>query len=93
MPIMNESQSDSVEILIDGQLFRVPSDVTVAAALLNIGVRAFRTSVTGAPRAPLCGMGICFECRVTIDGVPHRRSCLVRVADRMEIVTDSPANS
>lgn len=93
MPIMSEAQRDSVEIFVDGKSVRVAADVTVAAALLNAGVRAFRTSVSGAPRAPLCGMGICFECRVTIDGVPHRRSCLVRVADQMVIVTGSAAHS
>lgn len=83
------ASTELVEILIDGQPFRVPSDVTVAAAVFNAGGREFRESVTGTPRAPLCGMGICFECRVTIDGVPHRRSCLVRVADQMVIVTGS----
>ena len=61
---------------------------TVAAALLDAGVRSFRRSVRGEPRGPLCGMGICFECRVTIDGVPHRRACLVPVADGMRVTTD-----
>ncbi len=48
------------------------------------GTRAFvtlRRSATGEPRGPLCGMGTCFECRVTIDGVPHRRSCAEIVRD------------
>lgn len=36
---------------------------------------AFRTSVSGEPRAPMCGMGICMECRATVDGVPHQRTC------------------
>jgi len=51
------------------------------------GVSAFRRSVTGEPRGPLCGMGICFECRVTIDGVPHSRSCQTPCADGMEVRT------
>ncbi len=58
---------------------------TLAAALLGAGVLRFRSSVDGAPRAPLCGMGTCFECRVTVDGEPHRRACLVEVAAGMRV--------
>ena len=60
---------------------------TVAAAILNAGMTACRTSVTGGPRGPVCGMGICYECRVTIDGVAHQRSCNVIAAEGMEVVT------
>jgi sarcosine oxidase subunit alpha len=77
----------SVSILIDGRLLEVPEGITVAAALLNAGEDAFRDSVTGAPRGPLCGMGICFECRVTIDGVPARRACLEPVVGGMRVTT------
>ena len=69
----------------------VPAGVTVAAALLDVGASAFRRSVSGEPRAPLCGMGTCYECRVTIDGVAHRRACLVTVADGMHVTTASAA--
>ena len=65
----------------------VDDGTTVAAAVSNSGVNEFRTSVTGRPRGPLCGMGICFECRVTIDGVPHERSCNVLATEGMEVVT------
>ena len=44
-------------------------------------------SVTGEPRGPLCGMGICFECRATIDGMPHQRSCQILCAAGMEVRT------
>jgi len=76
-----------VTIVVDGQERRVPADVTVAVALLGLGVRAFRTSVHGEPRAPLCGMGICYECRVDIDGVADRRACLVPVVDGLLVRT------
>jgi hypothetical protein len=49
---------------------------------------AFRRSVTGEARAPLCGMGICFECRVTINGQAHSRSCQIPVADGQNVITD-----
>jgi D-hydroxyproline dehydrogenase subunit gamma len=74
-------------ILIDGQPFDAPEDTTVAVALLMAGQTVFRRSVSGEPRAPLCGMGICFECRVTIDGCGHARSCQIRVREGMEIRT------
>jgi D-hydroxyproline dehydrogenase subunit gamma len=73
--------------MVDGRLVETPEGTTVAALLLNIGEDAFRDSVTGAPRGPLCGMGICFECRVTIDGVPHRRACLALVTHGMRVTT------
>ena len=76
-----------VRIVVDGRDITCASDVTVAAALLDGGVAAFRQSVSGTARGPVCGMGICYECRVTIDGVAHRRACLVTVADGMTVRT------
>ncbi len=49
--------------------------------------RLFRTSVSGQPRSPVCGMGICFECRVTIDDQPHQRACSRLCYPGMEIQT------
>jgi sarcosine oxidase subunit alpha len=80
---------DAVTIVCDGRELRVTAGISVAAALLGVGVSSFRHSVSGDDRAPLCGMGICYECRVTIDGLPHRRACLVTVADGLQITTDS----
>ncbi|MEO5509698.1 MAG: (2Fe-2S)-binding protein [Longimicrobiales bacterium] len=76
-----------VEIRVDGRSVRVETGATVAAALLGDETFAFRTSISGQPRGPLCGMGTCFECRVTINGMPHRRACMTVVATGMEIVT------
>jgi predicted molibdopterin-dependent oxidoreductase YjgC len=77
-----------ITLTVNEQLITVDEGTTVAAVLLSAGVTAFRRSVTGEPRGPLCGMGICFECRVTIDGVKHQRSCIVIAKDGMEVVTD-----
>jgi sarcosine oxidase subunit alpha len=63
-----------VTVMVNGSPVAVPAGATVAAALGSAG-QPSRTSVTGEPRGPLCGMGICFECRVTINGTPHRRAC------------------
>jgi hypothetical protein len=77
----------TLSILVDGRLLEVPEGITVAAALWNAGEDACRDSVTGTPRGPLCGMGICFECRVTIDDVPGRRACLETVTAGMRVAT------
>lgn len=76
-----------VRITVDGAALDVPADSTLAAALVGAGRPGCRRSVTGAVRGPLCGMGSCFECRVTIDGVPHRRACLEPVSPGMVVVT------
>lgn len=74
-------------IQIDGVTITVPAGISVAAAIARLP-RAFRRSVSGQPRAPFCGMGICFECRVSIDGVAQQRACMVPVRDGMQVVTD-----
>lgn len=82
----------TVAITVNGRAHDVPAGTSVAAALLQLGVARFRSSVNGEPRAPLCGMGICYECRVTIDGATHQRSCLVTCAAGMRITTPDGAD-
>jgi predicted molibdopterin-dependent oxidoreductase YjgC len=76
-----------IEITVDGRNIEVEEGAMLAAVLLNQGIVEFRPSVSGEARQPLCGMGICFECRVTIDGESHRRSCLVSVREGMDVIT------
>ncbi|MBI1766288.1 MAG: (2Fe-2S)-binding protein [Acidobacteria bacterium] len=80
---------NAVTLSINGQPWRVPAESTVAAAVLLSGVTTFRRSVTGEARAPLCGMGICYECRVTVNGQAHARSCQIVCAEGMEVRTDA----
>jgi sarcosine oxidase subunit alpha len=77
-----------ITLTIDKTAVSVPEGTTLAAAILNLGNAVFRKSVSGQPRGPLCGMGICFECRVTIDGLKHQRSCTILAADGMEVTTE-----
>lgn len=85
---MVRSESDAeVSIVVDDRRVRVASGITVAAALLNLGVWSFRRSVSGETRGPLCGMGVCFECRVTIDSRPHQRACMIAVVEGMHVHT------
>jgi hypothetical protein len=80
--------SDTVRIKVNNSAIQVPAGTMVAAALAYAGVTQFRRSVTGQPRGPLCGMGICMECRVTINGQPNCRSCEIVCADSMEIISN-----
>ena len=77
-----------ITLTVNGAPVTVADGVTVSVAIALAGVTRHRRSVTGQPRAPLCGMGICFECRVTIDGRPHCRGCQVVCRDGMEVHTD-----
>ena len=79
----------NVNIIVDGVPRRVRADVTVAVALMQAGVTAFRRTDSGAPRLPLCGMGTCFECRVTINGVAGVRACLQPVREGLSVETMS----
>src|SRR5512144_1537946 len=72
---------DTIVLDVNGTRVEVAAGSTVAAALVIAGVTAFHHSPSGEARAPLCGMGLCFECRVTIDGRPHARSCQVLARD------------
>lgn len=78
---------NGVSITVNGVPFDMAAGSTVAAALAAAGA-TFRLSVTGEPRGPLCGMGICYECRVTINGTPHCRSCQIVCQPGMNVRTD-----
>lgn len=75
-----------VHLTIDAQPVSVPAGASVAAAVA-VATTTFRRSRNGEARAPLCGMGVCFECRVRIDGVAQLRACMTPVREGMEVVT------
>lgn len=76
-----------VTMFINGVAVQAHPGETVAVALLAAGTHRFRTSRTGAARAPVCNMGVCFECVVTVDGRPATRSCMTLVEAGMQIET------
>ncbi len=79
---------DAVSLTVNGRLVTVQEGCTVATAVALSSATTFRRSVTGQARAPLCGMGICFECRVIVNGQPHARSCQIICQEGMEVRTD-----
>jgi hypothetical protein len=64
--------------VFEGRSVPFMSTDSVASALLRDGVVAFRRSLSGGPRGPFCGIGICYECLVQIDADPARRACMER---------------
>ncbi len=78
--------ADDIAIELDGETVTVPAAVSVAAALLYLDAIPMRnTLVSGAPRAPFCMMGVCFECLIEIDGVGDQRACQVQVRRGMRV--------
>lgn len=86
-----DNQPRRVTITLDGMAIEACEGDSVAAALLSASPAFTRRSpVSGAPRAPYCMMGICFECLVEIDGVPNRQACMIPVRDGMAVKRQVP---
>ena len=79
--------SSEFTVRVNGATVSVPAGATVAVAMVIAG-QPCRSSVIGEPRGPLCGMGICFECRAMVNGIPHSRTCQLLCEPDMEVKTD-----
>jgi sarcosine oxidase subunit alpha len=79
-----------ITVKIDGRPVTAYAGETVAALLLAEGIRTFRhTARNGQPRSMFCGIGICYDCLVTIDGVPNIRACVTGLTPGMAIETQA----
>jgi aerobic-type carbon monoxide dehydrogenase small subunit (CoxS/CutS family) len=78
---------EALTVFVNGRAVKVPAGSTAVAALTLAGLDAARQSVSGTPRGPLCGMGICFECCALVNG-QRQRTCQVICEQGMEIRTD-----
>ena len=80
-----------IRLMVDGESVVAYEGETVHAALTAAGIRRLKNSNDSKPlesRGIICGMGICYECLVTINHVPDQRACMILVEDRMEIITN-----
>ena len=82
------SRDRHVVLIMDGRPLDVPAGISVAAALALRPPGCSRTSVIGQGRAPFCGMGVCHECRVLIDG-RRQLACQTLCVDGMRVETGS----
>ncbi|MFE2868267.1 (2Fe-2S)-binding protein [Embleya sp. NPDC059259] len=76
-----------VSITLDGRPHSVPAGRSLAAALIATEHPVTRHDRAGRPRAPYCGMGVCFDCAVTVDGTPLVRACQEPVRAGMRVDT------
>ena len=82
-----------VSVTIDGRPVPAHLGESVAAVMLAEGLAATRLTRGGAPRGVFCGMGVCFDCLVTVDGVPNTRACVTWVEDGMVIARQEGSSS
>ncbi len=96
MKSLRLSRPDSVApltVTVDGEAVLAYPGETVATALLAAGRRTFRHTDHAAPRGLFCGMGVCFDCLVTVDGQPDVRACMTTVQPGMVVETGGPAHA
>ena len=75
-----------IELVVDGAPLRAPAGQSLGAALLVAGRRGLRDSPAGSPRGVYCGIGVCQECRVVVDGAVVR-ACVTPVVAGMSVTT------
>ena len=93
MRIKPDERRETLTITVDGEVVEAFAGESVAALLLANGRRVFRrTDKTHSPRGLFCGMGVCFDCLVNIDGVPNVRACMTPVRAGMVIETRGQLN-
>jgi len=79
-----------IDVTVDGRATAGYAGETVAAALMAAGIRVFRTTArTGAPRGLYCGMGVCYDCLVVVDGRANTRACMTYLRPGMRIQTQA----
>jgi sarcosine oxidase subunit alpha len=82
-------RKEQVTLSVNGSNVPAYKGETVLAALIAAGYKSLKkSSLKGDPRSALCGMGVCFECIVTVNGIPNIRSCMTEVENRMKVEID-----
>ena len=83
---LSGDQTETVNIILNGQSLQVLKGITVAAVALSQNQKFTRTTpISGSKRAPFCMMGVCYECLMVIDGKANQRACVTHVQDGMTI--------
>lgn len=78
-----------ITITVDGDPIRALEGQSVAGAMEAAGIRSWRQNpVDGSPRAPFCGMGVCYECELHVDGSAETRACMVEAEPGLVVRTE-----
>lgn len=81
----NAAGQNEVHATFNGEPISCAPGASVAAALISTGRTGWRETRSGAQRGVFCGIGICFDCLVEIDGESGQRSCMIPLAEGMEV--------
>lgn len=73
------SESKNIVLQVNGEDVHAQEGQTIAEALLNKGVSTMRHTSKNKPRSAFCGMGVCYECRMIVNGLPNTRTCVTPV--------------
>ena len=78
--------SEVIEFTFDDKVLTGEEGQTIAAVLISLGTPIVRhTRFEKQPRSIFCGIGICFDCVVIIDGIANQRACLTRIRHGMQV--------
>lgn len=84
---------DRLTFSFNGEAHIAKAGQTLAAALTDAGERVFRLTSKGAPRGVFCGMGVCQDCLLTVDGIPNQRGCMTLVHEGATVLRQDPRPS
>jgi len=84
-------RDNTFEIEVNGRKVTAQRGQTIAEALLANGFRVFRRTRNDAPRGFYCGMGVCYECRMIVNGIPNVRTCMTPATPGCEVTTQNEA--
>lgn len=80
--------TELVRIRVGGREFVFPAGTNLCAALVESGYFQLEGSDDSPTQSPLCGMGVCYQCRAMVNGRPHARTCTLAVEEGMEVRRD-----
>ncbi|MBW1730253.1 MAG: (2Fe-2S)-binding protein [Deltaproteobacteria bacterium] len=80
-------QNHTFQIEVDGKKIVARAGQTIAEAILDNGLKVFRRTRNGAPRSFYCGMGVCYECRMIVNGAPNVRTCMTPATPGCKVVS------
>lgn len=86
-------RGEGFDITVDGERIRAFPGETVAGALLASGKYALRVTRGGSPRGVFCGIGYCYDCRMSIDGRPNERACLTPARPGCHVLSQLATNA
>jgi predicted molibdopterin-dependent oxidoreductase YjgC len=88
MRLTKFARGDAFDIEVDGNKVLAYEGETIAAVLLAAGIRSFQQNRVGnQPNRLFCGMGVCMQCLVKVNGIQSNRACKTLVQAGMKIET------